>query len=70
MKALEFSTILDTTHQIEIPQNYWDLLSKQSKVRIIILIEEPEKEVEDWGKLTAQQFVEGYAEEDAIYDKL
>lgn len=56
MKVLEFSTILDTTHQIEIPQNYWDLFSKQSKVRIIIL-DEPEKEVEDWDKLTAQQFV-------------
>ncbi|SFF27051.1 hypothetical protein [Thermoflexibacter ruber] len=70
MKALEFSTVIDTTRQIEIPQNYWNLLSKQSKVRIIILIDEPEKEAEDWDKLTAQQFLEGYAAEDAMYDKL
>jgi hypothetical protein len=70
MKALEFSTTLNTSHQIEIPQNYWDLLTKQSKVRIIILIDEPEKEADDWNRLTAKQFVEGYAEEDTIYDNL
>ncbi len=70
MKALEFSTILNPSHQIEIPQDYWNLLAKQPKVRIIILIDESETEIEDWNNLSAQQFIEGYADEDAIYDKL
>lgn len=30
----------------------------------------PEKEEQDWSQLSTQQFLEGYDEQDSIYDKL
>ncbi|MCB0521913.1 MAG: hypothetical protein H6577_16595 [Lewinellaceae bacterium] len=67
MQALEFSTEVKNGNTIQLPEKFAALLKGGKKVKIIILYEENEK---DWELLTAQQFINGYAEEDSIYDKL
>lgn len=70
MQALEFSTVLNQDLQIEIPEDYRDFLSKRSKLRIIILVEDDELEDISWKSTVSEQFLKGYSEEDAIYDNL
>jgi hypothetical protein len=70
MQALEFSTVLNQDLQIEIPEDYRDFLSKRSKLRIIILVEDDELEDISWKSTISEQFLKGYSEEDAIYDNL
>jgi hypothetical protein len=66
MKALEFSTTI-ADNNIEIPENIRLQLDKEGKqVRVILLIEESADN--DWKKVTAQQFLNGYDESDSIYD--
>lgn len=67
MQALEFSTELKNGNTIQVPEPYATLLKGGRKVKIIILYEENDK---DWELITAQQFMDGYAKEDSIYDKL
>ena len=70
MRALAFLTVLNQNLQIEIPQDYRNLLSKRSKLRIIILVEDDEMEDIVWKSAASEQFLKGYGEEDGIYDNL
>lgn len=69
MQAIEFSTEIKPDYTIEVPEAYAALLQAQQKVRIIILLEEDEEQ-DLWNKMTTEQFLEGFAEEDSVYDKL
>lgn len=69
MQAIEFSTEIKPNHTIEVPEAYAALLQAHQKVRIIILLEEDEEQGL-WNKMTTEQFLEGFAEEDSVYDKL
>lgn len=65
MRALEVIGTVDENQQV-----HFDLpptVKLPSRFRAIILIS---AEDEDWSRLTAQQFAAGYAEADAIYDRL
>lgn len=67
MRAIEFKSKIKN-NQISIPVNLQsELKSKQNKhVRVIVLIEEFD---EVYFKQTARnQFLEGYADSDSIYD--
>ncbi len=68
MQALEFSTQLNQTNNIEIPQRLIKMLKGGQMVKVIILFEDEEQK--EWEQLTAQSFLNGYAEQDSIYDKL
>ncbi len=68
MQAIEFSTEIKPNHTIEVPEAYAALLQAQQKVRIIILLEDEEQDL--WNKMTTEQFLAGFAEEDSVYDKL
>lgn len=69
MQAIEFFTEIKPNHTIEVPEAYAALLQGQQKVRIIILLEDLEEQ-DLWDKMTTEQFLNGFAEEDSIYDKL
>jgi hypothetical protein len=69
MRAIEFSTEIKSNHTIEVPEAYAALLSPQQKVRVLLLLEEAEEEA-GWNQLATEQFLQGYAKEDAVYDKL
>ena len=68
MQAVEFSTQLNQTNNIEIPQRLIKMLKGGQMVKVIILFEDEEQK--EWEQLTTQSFLNGYAEKDSIYDKL
>ncbi len=68
MQAIEFLTKIDGDCQIEVPSAFASLLKAHQQVRIIILVEENEEVA--WKNGVAEQFFQGYADEDAQYDQL
>jgi hypothetical protein len=72
MKAVEFEAeLLDNT--INIPENFrLELsLSKDKHVRVIVLIDDLEKDGEaDFKTIASAQFLKGYDETDSVYDNL
>jgi hypothetical protein len=72
MKAVEFEAEL-SDNTIRIPENFQlDLsLSKDKHVRVIVLIDEFEKNEEaEFKNMVNAQFLKGYDETDSIYDNL
>ena len=69
MKALEFGTRLNKDRTLAVPPEVARQVPQEQSVRVILLIPES-REDQDWAGLTAQQFAQGYSEDDAIYDKL
>jgi hypothetical protein len=70
MKAVEFETEL-SDNTINIPENFrLELsLSKDKHVRVIVLIDDIEKDEEAAFKnMTSAQFLKGYYETDSVYD--
>ncbi len=69
MKAFEFQTSLTPSHTLELPAELYAQLAPGSAVRVIVLLPEV-NEASEWQQLTTEQFFEGYAESDSVYDKL
>jgi len=72
MKAVEFETEL-SDNTILIPENFQlELsLSKDKHVRVIVLIDEFEKNEEtEFTILLRDQFLKGYDKSDSVYDTL
>jgi hypothetical protein len=70
MKALQFKAILDGD-RIRLPKRVFSKLKNAGTrpVSVIVLYEETGEE-EAFKALGRQQFLEGYASEDAIYDQI
>ncbi len=68
MQAIEFSSKEIKDNTIKVPKEYTPYLKGRNKIKVIILFEDEENP--DWEKLALKQFLDGYAEEDNIYDKL
>ena len=77
MKILEFQTYLKSDNTVKVPpdvatQIQQALASRESgeqPIRVVLLVPESADD-RDWPRLTAEQFLKGYAESDAIYDEL
>ena len=67
MKAVEFTTELSSASVLKIPKDAAVQLPKTGKARVIVLTDESDDA--EWSRLTAEQFLNGYAPGDAIYDK-
>jgi hypothetical protein len=72
MKAYEFPIKITQEGNFKIPDVIKDRLPIDQTVRVIILVSDPTDvdEQSDWDRLTAEQFLAGYSQADAIYDKL
>ena len=67
MKAYEYyGEILPDGH-LSLPEDLKEKLKTDSRIRVMLLLDEDEKA---WGNLAMSQFLKGYSERDAIYDKL
>jgi len=67
MKAYEYyGEILPDGH-LSLPEDLKDKLKADSKIRVMLLVDEDEKA---WDQLSMSQFLKGYSEKDALYDKL
>ena len=70
MKALEFKTKI-RNNQIQIPLKIQSELKidKDKDVRVIVLLEDSDVyDDRTFQNITAEQFLKGYADSDAIYD--
>jgi hypothetical protein len=67
VKAYEYYADVLSDGHLSIPENLKDKLKPDSKVRIMLLLED---ENSVWNKFTVSQFMNGYSEKDAIYDSL
>ena len=72
MRAYEFPTKVTPEGQLELPDTLRNLLPNDQEVRVLILVSEPADTDEHaaWSRLAAEQFLAGYADEDAIYDNI
>jgi len=72
VRAYELPVTLTSEGRIELPDNVVSALQAGATVRVIVLVddlEEPEGE-RAWEQLTAEQFLAGYGDSDAIYDRV
>ncbi len=67
MKAYECYADIAADGKLSIPSEIFERLTKQSKIRLMILVEEEDSE---WDEFAMKQFLDGYSEEDALYDDL
>jgi hypothetical protein len=67
MKAIEFQAQLDADRTLVVPRSVSDAIPVGRTLRVLILI--PESDVDqEWERLASEEFGQGYAETDAIYD--
>lgn len=67
MKAYEYYADVLSDGHLSIPEDLKDKLKPDSKVRIMLLLED---ENSVWNEFAVSQFMNGYSEKDAIYDSL
>ena len=72
MKAFEFPAKVTPEGNLDLTDELVELLPENGTVRVIILIDESTEMLEQigWSRLTAEQFLEGYSEADAVYDNI
>jgi hypothetical protein len=69
MKALEFLTPINPDSTLTVPSEIAAQLPQGLAVRVLLLLPE-DNENQEWAKLTAEQFLQGYAASDRLYDSL
>ena len=69
MKAIEFQSQINSDRTLTVPVTVMDSIPIGQTVRVLVLFAEKDTDLE-WEKLTAEDFGQGYAETDAIYDQL
>jgi len=70
MKAYEFPVKITPDGKIELPDKLSKLLPSNQTVIILINEQTDIDEQINWSRMTAEQFLAGYSEADAIYDRL
>ena len=74
MKAVEFETLLKSDGSLEVPTELAGQIPKDRRIQVIVLFPESSDRDEAaeaaWQRVTQEQFLQGYAEGDSIYDSL
>jgi hypothetical protein len=69
MKALEFQAHLNPDRSLAVPDEVAAQLDPSQQVRVLLLVAESDED-RQWEQLAAMEMGAGYADSDAIYDKL
>jgi hypothetical protein len=69
MKVLEFQTQIPGDGILKVPPEIAAQIPDDDQVRVVLVIGESSED-EAWRTLTADRFLAGYSESDAIYDDL
>ena len=71
MKAYEVPVKIGPNGQLSLPESVTKLLPPGRTARVLILVPDPSDadEQQVWYHLAGEQFVAGYAEADAVYDR-
>lgn len=67
MKAYEYYAEILPDGHLSIPEDLKGKLSGESKIRVMLLLED---ENAQWSNFTVSEFMKGYVEKDAMYDRL
>ena len=70
MNAYEFRATVTPDHKLSIPDALFEKFETHKTIRVIVLINESADEEHAWARLTAEQFLAGYGDSDAVYDQL
>ncbi len=73
MKAIELQLPVGRDGTVTLPPEVMAQVGYEDTVRLIVMVPEPLSEEEEeaaWKRFGAEQFLKGYAPEDAIYDEL
>ncbi len=72
MKAYEFPVRVLSGGMIRLPDSLSKQIPKNQHVRVIILVNDHDdaQEKTDWNRLTSEQFLEGYSNNDEAYDRI
>lgn len=68
MRAYEFTATITPDGKVDIPVSVSELLPPGRPVRLIVLVSDEDEQA--WQRLTADQFLAGHNEADAIYDEI
>ena len=68
MRVYEFTATITPDGKVDIPVSVSELLLPGRPVRLIVLVSDEDEQA--WQRLTANQFLAGYNEADAIYDEI
>ncbi len=69
MQAFEFQANIKPDHTLSVPTEIAKQIQKELPVHVIVLIPDATED-QEWSQLTAEQFLKGYVEGDAVYDEL
>src|SRR5262245_5343019 len=67
MKTLEFQATLGPGGTLTVPAEVAQQVPPEQPLRVIVLLPDSDEDRE-WERFTAEQFLQGYADGDAIYD--
>ena len=67
MKSYEYEGKILPDGHLSIPEDLKAKLESNSKIKVMLIVDDEEKA---WDKMSMSQFLKGYSEKDAIYDKL
>lgn len=71
MKTFEVPIKILSNGILEIPQEYFNILPKNTTIKAIFSIPDNYNiEDKEWEQMAFREFIEGYDIEDSIYDKL
>ena len=68
MGALEFWATVNPDQTLTLPPEVAAKIEREQRLRVILIV--PDADDRTWERLTADQFLNGYAPGDAIYDEL
>jgi hypothetical protein len=69
MKAIEFQSKLNSDQTLTVPESAKSAIPVGQPVRVLVLIPETDFD-QEWERLAAEDFGQGYADTDAVYDQL
>ena len=67
MKHFEFETYITDDQTVKVPPEVAAQIERDRPVHVIVVVPD-DREDQQWTELTAEQFLRGYADSDAIYD--
>jgi hypothetical protein len=67
VKHFEFQTYVNDDATVTIPTEVISQIERNRPVRVIVVVQDSAED-QEWSELTATQFLQGYADTDAIYD--
>lgn len=69
MQQYEFQTMWTSDATVKIPHEVAAHLLPDRPFRVVLLVPDHEED-QEWSSLSAEEFLRGYADSDAIYDDL